>query len=148
MISIEEELNTKFENKKHMFIANLIFTSNWFKNTVAEYLRPDNLSFQQFTILRTLSITNNWTTMNDIKNLMVEKSPNTTRLANKLVDKGLVERKRSEIDRRIVYLAISEKGTDLLKSIDDRKGSYMDVTNKITEEEAVLVSAILDKIRN
>ena len=55
---------------------------------------------------------------------MIEKSPNATRLADKLIAKGFVERKRSEADRRVVYLAISDKGIELL----DRKANAIDAT--------------------
>ncbi|MGH1334554.1 MAG: MarR family winged helix-turn-helix transcriptional regulator [Aureispira sp.] len=147
MAKIDTEVKTAFKNNKHRFIANLIFTSNWFRNSVIEYLKPYNVSFQQFNILRILQGAKDWITMNDIKNLMIEKSPNTTRLADKLVDKGFVERKRSDVDRRVVYLTITEKGTELLKNIDDNPGNYMEFMTRITEEEAKQISEILDKIR-
>ena len=147
MARIDEEVKTKFMNNKHRFIANLIFTSNWFRNLVIEYLKPYNISFQQFNILRILRGAKDWITMNDIKNLMVEKSPNATRLADKLIDKGFVERKRSDADRRVVYLAITDKGTELLKTIDENQGTYMEFMDRITEKEAKQVSEILDKMR-
>ncbi len=147
MASIDIEVQTKFKNNKHRFIPNLVFTSNWFQNMVVEYLKPYGISFQQFNILRILRGANDWVTMNDIKALMVEKSPNTTRLADKLNDKGLVDRKRSDSDRRVVYLAITKKGEELLKTIDDNPGNYMEFMNRITEEEATFVSDIFDKMR-
>jgi len=147
MAKIDTEVKTKFKNNKHRFIANLVFTSNWFRNSVIEYLKPYNVSFQQFNILRILKGAEDWITMNDIKNLMIEKSPNATRLADKLVEKGFVERKRSDEDRRVVYLAITDKGTELLKAIDNNPGSYMEFMTRITEEEAKQVSEILDKMR-
>ncbi len=147
MAKIDIEVKTKFKNNKHRFITNLIFTSNWFRNMVVEYLKPYGISFQQFNILRILKGANNWLTMNDIKALMVEKSPNTTRLADKLIDKGLVDRKRSDNDRRVVYLAITEKGKELLTTIDNNPGNYMEFMNRITEEDAKFVSDVFDKMR-
>ncbi len=147
MAKIDQEVKTKFQNNKHRFITNLIFTSNWFRNLVIEYLKPYGISFQQFNILRILRGAKDWVTMNDIKELMVEKSPNATRLADKLIDKGFVERQRSDADRRVVYLAITEKGTKLLETIDNNPGDYMEFMTRITEKEAKQVSDILDKMR-
>lgn len=147
MAKIDTEIKGKFKNNKQRFIANLIFTSNWFRNLVGEHLKPYNISFQQLNILRILKGAEAWLSMNDLKNLMIEKSPNATRLADKLITKGFVERKRSEADRRVVYLAITDKGIELLETINKISGSYMEFTTRITEEEAQQVSDILDKIR-
>lgn len=147
MTKIDTEIKGEFKSNKHRFIANLVFTSNWFRNLVSEYLKPYNISFQQLNILRILRGAKDWVNMNDLKNLMIEKSPNATRLADKLIVKGFVERKRSEVDRRVVYLAITDKGIKLLETINNISGSYMEFMNRITEEEAKQISDILDKIR-
>ena len=147
MAKIDIEIKGKFQNNKHRFIANLVFTSNWFRNLVGEHLKPYNISFQQLNILRILRGTKDWISMNDLKKFMIEKSPNATRLADKLITKGFVERKRSEVDRRVVYLTITDKGIELLETINKISGNYMEFTTRITEEEAKQVSDILDKIR-
>ena len=148
MTRIDDEIKAKFGNNRHRFIANLVFTANWFQNSVSEFLKPFGVSFQQYNILRILKGTKDWLTMKELKRLMIEKSPNATRLADKLINKGLVERKRSETDRRIVYLAITEKGEELLVRVDANDNiSYMSFMERITEEEAQVVSDILDKVR-
>ena len=147
MAKIDIEIKGKFENNKQRFIDNLVFTSNWFRNLVSEHLKPYNISFQQLNILRILNGTKDWINMNDLKNLMIEKSPNATRLSDKLIAKGLIERKRSEADRRVVYLAITDKGIELLETINNVSGNYLEFMTRITEEEAKQVSDILDKIR-
>ena len=148
MGTIDEEVKTRFANDKHRFITNLVFTTNWFQNQVIEFLRPYQLSQQQFNILRILRGAGDWVTMNDIKALMVDKFPNTTRLSDKLLDKELVHRKRSDVDRRIVYLEISKKGLKLLEDIDnDENDKHMEFMDRITDEEAKQFSSILDKMR-
>ena len=147
MAKIDEEIKGKFKNNKQRFIANLVFTSNWFRNLVGEHLKPYNISFQQLNILRILREAKDWISMNDLKNLMIEKSPNATRLSDKLIAKGFIERKRSEVDRRVVYLAITDNGIELLEAINTISDNYMEFMTRITEEEAKQVSDILDKIR-
>jgi len=65
-----------------------------------------------------------------------------------LLQVELIERERSETDRRVVYLAITKKGLDLLTTIDENDTPHMDFINNITEEEAQIVSDIFDRLRN
>ncbi|WP_196893425.1 MarR family winged helix-turn-helix transcriptional regulator [Aureivirga marina] len=148
MAKIDDEVKTKFMNDKHRFITNLIFTSNWFQKQFEEFLKPFHLSSQQFNILRILRGNGDWVTMNDIKSLMIDKFPNTTRLSDKLLEKELIERRRSDSDRRIVYLKITEKGMNLLTEIDEADNQeHLNIIEKITEEEAKMFSDVLDKLR-
>lgn len=148
MASIDEEIKTRFTNDKHRFVTNLIFTSNWFQNQFIEFLKPYKISEQQFNILRILRGAGDWVSMNDIKSRMLDKFPNATRLSDKLLDKGLVARKRSDKDRRIVYLEITKKGLDLLAEIDKSDDTkHMEFMSRITEEEAREFSDVLDKLR-
>ncbi len=148
MAKIDEEIKTNFANDKQRFMPNLIYTSNCFQNLFVDLLKPYDISPQQFNILRILRGAGTEVTMNSIKELMVDKFPNVTRLSDKLINKGLIDRRRSENDRRIVYLVISEPGIKLLQKIDDDDiFSKMDYMNLISEKEAKLINDILDKIR-
>jgi DNA-binding MarR family transcriptional regulator len=86
--------------------------------------------------------------MHSVKERMIDRAPNATRLTDKLIAKGLVERERCEEDRRIVYVRISEKGLELLKQIDKQnKDDMADLTVRIPSEEAALVNSVLDRMR-
>ena len=89
-------------------------------------------------------------TVNTVKQRMVEKSPNTTRLMDKLIDKGLIERERCSDDRRVVYIRISEEGLKLLSKIDKalkESGQEVLIMENLTEDEAIQLSNLLDKLR-
>lgn len=148
MSKIENEIKTTFGNNKQRFIANLLYTSSCFRNLFVDLLKPYGLSMEQFNVLRILRGKGEEMTINSIKKLMVDKSPNLARLADKLISKELIERRRSDSDRRVVYLTVSETGLKLLAKIDaDNIFDDMDYWNLITEEEAKLGNEILDKIR-
>ena len=51
---------------------------------------------------------------------LVSKSPDITRLVDKLVARGLVSRQRLDENRRVVELSIAEPGLALLKQLDSR----------------------------
>lgn len=86
-------------------------------------------------------------TMNDIKSVMIDKSPHTTRMVTKLLDKGLVDRKRSDKDRRIIFVGITKEGLDQLAEIDKKAEDTPRFIDNYSEEEARLVNSILDKMR-
>jgi DNA-binding MarR family transcriptional regulator len=78
---------------------------------------------------------------------MIEKSPNTTRLMDKLIEKELVIRWKSELDRRVVLVSITKKGLAVLRQID--QDNMVDNLSSIplSEEEANQLNSLLDKSR-
>ncbi|MBN4082872.1 winged helix DNA-binding protein, partial [bacterium AH-315-A23] len=84
-------------------------------------------------------------TVKIVKERMIQKSPNSTRLMDKLCDKRLIERSRCENDRRVVYVKITTKGLQLLDHINIHE--FDEHMNAITESEAKTLNRILDKIR-
>jgi len=80
-----------------------------------------------------------------VKDRMIERAPNATRLMDKLCDKNLIERERCEHDRRVVYVKINSKGLALLTTID--QNNHMSLFDKLTDKEAVVLSDLLDKLR-
>ncbi len=148
MANIEKDMNTKFANDTHRAMSNIVYSASWIKSQFEGILKPYGLSSPQFNILRILRGAKDWLNMHEIKNRMVEKSPNTTRLCDKLVEKELIYRERNEHDKRQVYLKISDKGLNFIKPIDKANETQpMQFLNNITEQEARTLSNILDKLR-
>ena len=79
---------------------------------------------------------------------MIIKSPNITRLADKLVTKALINRNRSAEDRRVVYVQITKAGLDLLAQIDEKhEGELSDYMDSFTKDEAILITEVFKRIR-
>ena len=106
-----------------------------------------DLTVPQFNILRILRGANKAINVYTVKERMIEKSPNTTRLMDKLVSKDLIIRTNSEIDKRTIYLEISEIGLELLSQIDLKMNNDFLFSDNLTEDEAENLSLLLDKIR-
>jgi DNA-binding MarR family transcriptional regulator len=148
MASIDKETNSKFPNDKIRFITNLMFTAGWIQNEFTKHLKPFDISPQQYNILRILRGAKDWLTMFDVKDRMIEKSPNATRLADKLLLKKLVERQRSDNDRRVVYLKVTKKGLKLIEEIDKIENKIENaMSKKLTNKNAKIASDILDNFR-
>ena len=145
MTEFSKEINSKFPNEHVKALLNIKFTANYLDTIGAKILKPFNISEQQYNILRILRGAKGAITVNTVKDRMVQKSPNSTRLMDKLCDKGLIERSRCENDRRVVYVKINEKGLALLKEI--KISDFDNYLDAISENEARILNKLLDKIR-
>ncbi|MDX2362853.1 MAG: MarR family transcriptional regulator [Crocinitomicaceae bacterium] len=146
-MKIDEAIKSKFESPQVKAMVNVRYTANFLSAISNKFMAEYDLTMPQFNILRILRGAKEAMAVNTIKNRMVEKSPNTTRLMDKLITKGLISRERCENDRRVVYVKITEKGLDLLLVID-KKHSVKDwVPSHLTDEEAETLSNLLDKVR-
>ncbi|MFZ9028220.1 MAG: MarR family winged helix-turn-helix transcriptional regulator [Crocinitomicaceae bacterium] len=149
-MKIEEAIQSKIDNPHLRAVVNVRYTSNWMSTIQNKFMSKFSLTMPQFNILRILRGAKEAITVNTVKQRMVEKSPNTTRLMDKLIDKGLIERERCSDDRRVVYVKISEEGLKLLSTIDKAlqdSGKEILVMENLTEEEACQLSDLLDKLR-
>ena len=145
MGDLAKDIKSKFENERVKALINIKYTANWLDNIGVEILKPFNISEQQYNVLRILRGAGKEITVNTVKDRMIQKSPNSTRLMDKLCDKKMIERRRCENDRRVVYVKISEKGLRLLDKINfDEFDMHM---RSITEQEAKTLNELLDKIR-
>ncbi|MGB0891364.1 MAG: MarR family winged helix-turn-helix transcriptional regulator [Flavobacteriaceae bacterium] len=145
MGDISKDIKSKFANNKVKALINIKYTANWLNSKENDFFKPYGISPQQYNILRILRGAGEPTKVQIIKNRMIERAPNATRLMDKLCDKKLIERVRCEHDRRVVYISIINKGLELLKIID--KNINVDFIDNLTDKEAEQLSYLLDKIR-
>lgn len=147
MKTISDVLNARFTNERHKAVVNIRHTSHFIGAYHDKQLRNFDLSIAQFNILRILRGAGKRLSIKVIKDRMLEKSPNTTRLIDKLINKGLVKRSRSRDDRRVVNVEITPIGLDILKEIDVVFDDiYLNMN--LSEEEAEQLNYLLDKMRN
>jgi DNA-binding MarR family transcriptional regulator len=145
MGNIEKDIQSTFPNEKIKALINIKYTANWLDTLGNARLKPYKISVQQYNILRILRGAKEAITVNTVKERMIEKSPNATRLMDKLCDKNLIERLRCDTDRRVVFVKITLKGLALLDKVSLDTGNYgMD---NITDNEAKILNNLLDKIR-
>lgn len=145
MGDLAKEINSSFPNQRVKALLNIKYTASWLDQIGTDLLKPHNISEQQYNILRILRGAAKEITVTEVKERMIQKSPNTTRLMDKLCDKKLIDRSRCESDRRVVFVKITKKGLDLLERINMSDFNiYMD---RLTESEAKLLNKLLDKMR-
>lgn len=145
MGDIAKDINSTFKNDKIKALINIKYTANWIHSHENEFFRPYGISPQQYNILRILRGAGEAIKVQVIKDRMIDRAPNATRLMDKLCDKKLIDRIRCNDDRRVVFISISEDGLELLNLID--VNSKLDFLENLTEAEATTLSSLLDKMR-
>jgi DNA-binding MarR family transcriptional regulator len=144
----EEIQSNKFEDNYQKAVINITYTYGWLSNTFRCQFEKHNLTQQQFNVLRILrGQYPKPATINMIKERMLDKMSDASRIVDRLVQKGLVSRCTNNKDRRAVDIRISEAGLDILSKMDiEFKTSDM-LKDNLTEEEAGKLSDLLDKLR-
>ncbi|MFT5648145.1 MAG: DNA-binding MarR family transcriptional regulator [Aureispira sp.] len=147
---IEEEIKqTKpFPNPQTKAVVNLNFTASWLSCVQAEMLKPYGISIQQYNILRILrGMHPKPATVKTLIDRMIDKNSNASRLVDKLLKKGLLERNTCPRDRRRVDVMITEVGLDMVSEVSKAMKKNKEFMN-LTDEDAVVLSDLLDKLRS
>jgi MarR family 2-MHQ and catechol resistance regulon transcriptional repressor len=150
VMGIEKDIQqAKFRNVYQKAGINLIYTLGWVKERTRPIFDEEDITPQQFNILRILrgSHPQPLSTL-QIRERMLEKMSDTSRIVDRLISKGLVKKITCKTDRRLVDVIISEKGKKLLERLDAKQDEIDGVLRNLTEKEAATLSELLDKIRN
>jgi len=140
---------SKFRNPHQKAAINLIYTLSWIRERTKSIFDAEEITPQQFNILRILrgSFPQPLSTL-QIRERMLEKMSDTSRIVDRLIAKGLVKKLPCKNDRRLVDVIISDKGKKLLERLDTRQDEIDGVLGKLSENDANILSDLLDKIRD
>lgn len=150
MMGIENEIQqTKFRNAHQKAAINLIYTVAWMRDRTKCVFEAEDITSQQFNILRILrgSFPQPLSTL-QIRERMLEKMSDTSRIVDRLIAKGLVKKLVCKNDRRLVDVIITDKGKKLLERLDERQDEIDGVLQNLSEKDANILSDLLDKLRD
>jgi DNA-binding MarR family transcriptional regulator len=149
-VGIDKDIHqNKFVDAKQKALINLLFSYGWVIEKIKNFLAQEDITHQQFNILRILrgSHPKPLSTL-QIRERMLDKMSDTSRIVDRLVLKGLVKKEICPADKRLVDVTITEKGQDLLKKIDAAADINGQIMQNLSEEESEQLSTLLDKMRN
>jgi DNA-binding MarR family transcriptional regulator len=147
-MQIEKEVpENYFRNNYHKAFVNILFTSNWLLEKVKEFLEAEEITSQQYNILRILRANEKPMSTLKIREKMLDKMSDTSRIVERLLKKELVNKQVSLQDKRLVDVSISEKGIQLLDRLDKRVHLLDAVVSKLTPDDVESLNTLLDKIR-
>ncbi len=147
-MSFKEEIKSKFDSNQLMAAVNVIYTSNWLRDVSLPIYQKHNILSQHYNILRIVNGSYpNAVSPGYIKEVMLDKGRDLTRLVDKLVKLGYVERSLCKDNRRKMKITITEMGSEIIETIGKEINSLYTSYN-LNEEEAIKLSELLDKLRS
>lgn len=148
-MKLEDEILQKhFRNEYHKAAVNVIYSYNWLVDYQVQLFKPYGITMQQYNILRILrGQYPKPATIKLIKERMLDKMSDASRIVEKLRLKGLIDRNICSNDRRNVDVCITEKGLELLSAIDKHDDEADAKLSTLSEEEIKQLNDLLDKLR-
>jgi len=150
MIRIEKALQQKkpFSSAYEKVVVNLIFTNSWAKKELQSFFSQYDLTGQQYNVLRILKGANQALSTSDIRERLLEKMSDASRMVDRLEAKGLVEKMQCSQDKRLVDVSITKQGLKLIEKVSVADSIVETIAGSLTKKEAEQLSMLLDKLRS
>ncbi len=147
-MSIEKEIpKSYFRNESHKTLINIVVTSNWILERLKQFLENEDITHQQYNILHILSHSETPLSTLQIRERMLDKMSDTSRIVERLLKKGLVNKQICRNDKRLVDVTISEKGAQVLQRLEKKNLQIDSIISNLDSEEIDTVNQLLDKMR-
>jgi len=147
-MGIEKDINQQtFRNDYQKAAINLIYTYHWLNEKMKGFFDKEGITSQQFNILRILRGAGVPISTMQIRERMLDKMSDTSRIVDRLVLKGLAQKNTCRNDKRLVDVSITAKGRKLLEKLDAHEKDMDDTFGNLSEPEAIQLNKLLDKIR-
>lgn len=148
-MKIDDEIKGRFRNEYHRGIINLTYTLNQLNYQFLQLLKKHNVTQQQYNVLKVLRGFRSEApvSIGFIKERMLDKNSDVSRIVDKLYERGLVTRCEKSTDRRQKDVDISDKGLELLAAMDECEKKVDTLLSNLTEDEVKQLNTLLDKIR-
>jgi DNA-binding MarR family transcriptional regulator len=148
-MSLENDIQQKvFRSEYQKALLNIIFTHNYLNNIVNDFFKDYSITRQQYNVMRIIKgQAPKAASIQLIRERMLDKMSDASRIVERLRIKDLVRREASEEDKRAVHITITDDGIKLLETIELRIEEVETSLRKLTLEEASQLNKLLDKIR-
>lgn len=145
----EDIKQARFRSEWQKATVNMLYTHSWVNERIKNFLEQYDLSTQQYNVLRILngSFPQPLSTQ-EIRNRMLDKASDASRIVDRLIVKGLVTKKVCKDDKRLVDVLISDEGLKLLLVVNEKVDALDEnILQNLSEKEAATLNELLDKIR-
>ena len=136
-----------FASTQEQLVLTVLHTASAMLSKHRVLLKPHGVTPEQFNILRILrGQQGKPIALRDISNRMIDKNSNTSRLVDKLLAKGLVQREACPEDRRRVDIVLTPSGRQLIEELKNIMDQEMSSLNGVwSESEAKKAILLLDR---
>ena len=149
MMTLEKEIvQSKFQSEGEKAVINIMYTNNIIIGGMNGFFKSHDITRQQYNVLRILrGQYPSPSTINLLKERMLDKMSDASRIVERLRIKKLIVRDRCSNDRRAAEITISEAGLALLNKMDEIVVNLNTFTQNLTDDELVTLNKLLDKLR-
>lgn len=138
----------KFKSGLEKAYINLMFTTNHFRDLHAAVFKKHGILGQHYNVLRiTRGQSPNPVTPGYIRDVMLDKGSDVTRLVDKLVSLGFIERSINAENKRKLDICITTSGLNVTQDIENELEKLNESNNYLTAEEYEILSDLLDRMR-
>ncbi|MBT1703308.1 MarR family winged helix-turn-helix transcriptional regulator [Chryseosolibacter indicus] len=148
-MSLSQDIKQKeFRSEYQKAILNILYTHNYLITHMSDAFKDFDITRQQFNVLRILrGQYPKPATVNLIKDRMLDKMSDTSRIVERLRLKGLINREDSKNDKRAVEITITESGLELLEKMEGPVDNLEKLLYNLSEDETRQLNTLLDKMR-
>ncbi len=147
-MGLEQDIKqAQFRNEFQKAGINFIYTYNWFNEKMKQFFDKEDITPQQFNILRILRGAGKPISTLQIRQRMLDKMSDTSRIVDRLIAKNLVEKNVCPNDKRLVDVSITDAGKKLLEKIDACNNDMDAIFDNLSEADAHTLNTLLDKLR-
>ncbi len=147
-MKLEEAIRQKrFRGSRHKAFLNIIWAHNLLSGKLEQVMKRAGLTSRQYNVLRILRGSHpEPMAMHEVKNRLLDRQSDLTRLTDRLIQKGWIERLDCPTDRRRVHIRITEAGLALLASLDYIEQEVDALLASLTDAEVDELNRLLDKL--
>ncbi|MEJ8802369.1 MarR family winged helix-turn-helix transcriptional regulator [Pontibacter sp. H249] len=145
----ENEIGIKsFRNEWQKASISIMYTQGFLFNAYESFFKKFGMTSQQYNALRILRDQYPKPVSTSVlREKMLDKMSDASRLVSRLSAKGLVDVTQNPSDKRLVNILVSERGLQILESMDNSLNELDEKLSGLTEEEATTLVALLAKVR-
>ena len=149
-MSLEQDIQQEhFRSEKQKAFINILYTYHQAVSATNAIFKDYGITRQQFNVLRILRGQHpGAASVGLIKERMLDKMSDASRIVERLRLKGLIIRAQSNKDKRAADISISKTGLQLLNQIDPLILEYEEQNINLSDDEATTLNTLLDKFRN
>ena len=149
MAKLKKELGLSgFRNDWEKIQINIHYTGQWTKGKIAQFFKQFGITHQQFNILRILDNHDKRSiSVVDIKSNLLENDSDVPRLLGRMVEKNLVNKSRSKLDKRCSLISLTQDGKEKFDLVSNELNKMDQIFYNLSKKELKNLNKLLDKIR-
>jgi len=138
----------RFRSPQNKAMVNILFTHAWMIERIKKFVQSENITPQQYNILRILRGAGVPLSTLQLRERMLDKMSDTSRIVERMIAKNFLQKQTSKKDKRMVDVSITPEGMMLLEKLDARNEELDGIMQHLNEHELESLNNLLDKLRN